>query len=70
MARYGVETTQSPEKVIERALAFFGEGGLGLKAVEQEFRRPPLYLDESPARLLPPHLWLDGERRCRFCPAA
>jgi hypothetical protein len=34
MARYSVETKRSPEKAIEMAAAFFGERGLGLKAVE------------------------------------
>ncbi|MFQ6100440.1 MAG: hypothetical protein ACE5OS_04315 [Anaerolineae bacterium] len=35
MARYSVETKLSPEEAIERATAYFGEGGLGLKAVEE-----------------------------------
>ena len=35
MARYGVETKHSPEKVIEMALVYFGEAGLGLDVVEQ-----------------------------------
>ncbi len=35
MARYGRETRRSPEQVLERALAFFGPGGLGLTVEEQ-----------------------------------
>jgi hypothetical protein len=35
MARYSVETNQSPGKAIERASVYFGEGGLGLDLVEQ-----------------------------------
>lgn len=35
MARYSIETRRSPEKVLEKALAFFGPGGLGLKVEEQ-----------------------------------
>ena len=35
MARYGVKTKLSSEKVIEKAIACFGEGGLGLDVVEQ-----------------------------------
>jgi hypothetical protein len=35
MARYGVETKLSPGEVIEKALAYFGEGGLGLEVTEQ-----------------------------------
>ncbi|MGD8245567.1 MAG: hypothetical protein PVG25_14210 [Anaerolineae bacterium] len=30
MARYSFETKTSPEEVIQRAVAYFGEGGLGL----------------------------------------
>jgi hypothetical protein len=30
MARYSVETKKSPEEVIQKAVAHFGEGGLGL----------------------------------------
>jgi hypothetical protein len=36
MARYSVETKLSPEEAIERARAYFGEGGLGLELIEQE----------------------------------
>jgi hypothetical protein len=36
MAAYSVETKLSPEKAIKTAVAYFGEGGLGLKAGEQE----------------------------------
>lgn len=35
MASYYVETKQSPEKVIEKAVATFGEGGMGLEVTEQ-----------------------------------
>lgn len=35
MARYGKETRRSPEQVLERALAFFGPGGLGLIVEER-----------------------------------
>jgi hypothetical protein len=35
MASYYLETKQSPEKVIEKAIATFGEGGLGLEVTEQ-----------------------------------
>ena len=35
MARYSVETKRTPEQVIEMAVAYFGEGGLGLDAAEQ-----------------------------------
>ncbi|MBC7227725.1 MAG: hypothetical protein H5T61_10900 [Thermoflexales bacterium] len=35
MARYSAETRRSPEKVLEKALAFFGPGGLGLTVEEQ-----------------------------------
>jgi hypothetical protein len=36
MAVYGVETKLSPEQVIERAAAYFGEGGLELEITEQD----------------------------------
>jgi hypothetical protein len=36
MARYGVESKLSPAQVVEKALAFFGPGGLGLEVAEQE----------------------------------
>jgi hypothetical protein len=36
MARYGVETKLSPEEAIRKAVAYFGEGGLGLDATEEE----------------------------------
>jgi hypothetical protein len=35
MARYGVETKLSPEETIKKAMAYFGEGGLGLEMTEQ-----------------------------------
>ena len=35
MARYSLETKKSAKEVIERAVAFFGERGLGLSVVEQ-----------------------------------
>lgn len=35
MARYGVETRQSSEKVIRKAKAYFGQDGLGLEIVEE-----------------------------------
>jgi hypothetical protein len=35
MARYGVVTKLSPEEVINRAMRFFGDGGLGLEAKEE-----------------------------------
>jgi hypothetical protein len=31
MPRYGVVTTLTAEEVVERAIAYFGEGGLGLE---------------------------------------
>jgi hypothetical protein len=35
MARYGVKTKLSPEQVIQKALAYFGKGGLGLDMTKQ-----------------------------------
>jgi hypothetical protein len=35
MARYSVETKLSPEQAIEKAVAYFGEGGVGLEVTEQ-----------------------------------
>ncbi len=35
MPRYSVKTKLSPEESIEKASAFFGEGGLGLEGSEQ-----------------------------------
>lgn len=35
MARYGKKTSLKPSEVIDRAVKFFGEGGLGLKIVEK-----------------------------------
>ena len=35
MALYSCTTKQNPEKAIQEAIAFFGEGGLGLEIVEQ-----------------------------------
>jgi len=36
MARYGVETRRSPEEVIQLALTFFGEEGLGLSLTSED----------------------------------
>ncbi|MFN3763278.1 MAG: hypothetical protein ACK4WK_08780 [Anaerolineae bacterium] len=36
MARYGKETRRSPEQVLERTLAFFGPGGLGMTVEAQD----------------------------------
>ncbi len=36
MARYGKETRRPPEQVLERALAFFGPGGLGMTVEAQD----------------------------------
>lgn len=36
MARYGVETKLKPEEVVKRAVAYFGEGGLGLEMEERD----------------------------------
>ena len=36
MARYGKESKLSPDKVLEKALQFFGPGGLGLEVKEQD----------------------------------
>jgi hypothetical protein len=35
MARYGVKTELSPELTIEKAVAWFGEEGLGLEVAER-----------------------------------
>jgi hypothetical protein len=35
MAHYSVGTKLSPEQAVQRAVAFFGEGGLGLDVTEQ-----------------------------------
>ncbi len=35
MARYSVETRLSPEQAIQRAVSFFGKGGVGLDMTEQ-----------------------------------
>jgi hypothetical protein len=35
MARYGVETKLDLEETIKSAMAYFGEGGLGLEMTEQ-----------------------------------
>jgi hypothetical protein len=35
MARYGRESKLSPAKIMEKALEFFGSGGLGLEVKEQ-----------------------------------
>jgi 4a-hydroxytetrahydrobiopterin dehydratase len=35
MPRYSVETKQSPEEAIKKAIGYFGEAGLGLQADEQ-----------------------------------
>jgi len=36
MARYGKESKLSPDKVMEKALEFFGPDGLGLEVKEQD----------------------------------
>jgi hypothetical protein len=36
MPLYSVETKMSPEDVVERAKAYFGEGGLGLSVTSQD----------------------------------
>jgi hypothetical protein len=36
MARYGKESKLSPARVVEKALAFFGPGGMGLEVKEQD----------------------------------
>jgi hypothetical protein len=36
LAHYGKKTSLKPSEVIERAVKFFGEGGLGLKIVEEK----------------------------------
>jgi len=36
MARYSVETKLDPEEAIRKAMAYFSEGGLGLKLIEQD----------------------------------
>ena len=35
MARYSVETKLNPEEAVKKATAYFGEGGLGLRLIEQ-----------------------------------
>jgi hypothetical protein len=35
MARYSVETKLNPEEAIQKAVAYFGEGGLGLDTTEE-----------------------------------
>jgi hypothetical protein len=35
MARYTVETKLDPEEVIRKAVAYFGQGGLGLETIEE-----------------------------------
>jgi hypothetical protein len=35
MGRYSVETKLSPEAVTAKAVAYFGEGGLGLRVTDQ-----------------------------------
>lgn len=35
MARYGVKTNKSPEEIIQQALDFFGEDGVGLKVMNR-----------------------------------
>jgi hypothetical protein len=34
MARYGVTTKLTPDQLIEKAVAFFGEDGVGLDVIE------------------------------------
>lgn len=36
MARYSFETKQSPKEAIQKAISYFGEGGLGLETTEQD----------------------------------
>lgn len=36
MARYGKESKLSPTKVLEKAIEFFGPGGVGLEVKEQD----------------------------------
>ena len=35
MAKYGFESKMNPEKIVEKALNFFGEGGMNLNIVDQ-----------------------------------
>lgn len=35
MGHYGIETELSPEEVLEKAKAYFGEGGMGLTLAEE-----------------------------------
>ena len=35
MARFGKKTSLKPSEVIEKAVGFFGNGGIGLKIVER-----------------------------------
>jgi hypothetical protein len=35
MARYGVQTKRSAEEIIQKAVDFFGEEGLGLEVVDR-----------------------------------
>jgi hypothetical protein len=35
MARYGVDTKLSPEEVVQKAVDFFGENGVGLEVVDR-----------------------------------
>ena len=35
MGHYGIETELSPEEVMQKARAYFGEGGLGLALTEE-----------------------------------
>ena len=35
MARYSTETRLSPEQAIQKAIVYFGQGGLGLEVTEQ-----------------------------------
>jgi hypothetical protein len=35
MSRYSVQTKLSPEAAIEKAIAYFGEGGLGLEVTDR-----------------------------------
>ena len=36
LLRMGKETKQSPQEVLKKAIAFFGEGGVGLELVQQQ----------------------------------
>jgi len=35
MARYGVETKMSPKEVVQKAIDFFGQDGVGLETIDR-----------------------------------